>query len=366
VAADAVFEPEPQDEPEEPGAAAAPAPAVPPPAWRRGLSRGAAGAAALIAVVLVAATGIATAWRGGTTFPSPPARQIFNAPFTSGLKDARVRIHTQDGLTSQGVALFTPARGMHVKVTADNYTIQETIDLQGISYQRQGGDGRWKVVEGPSTSFHSTGWDDRDPPGNLRLSGVDQVGTEPAWHLTADDGYDWWIGVRDGYPLKMVRQVDTDTTTYVFDRFNAGARVQPPRDDAVSTQLARGKAGDLLRLSSVQAQLTHIDARYRAQAAPQPGHHYVAAYLTLTNTGTDPVDYDGLLNATDQTGFTYSNDSYLAPDPQVSADTIDPGSSLQGWLAFEVPNGTRGLTLRIPPPAEQTGADYLFSIGLGG
>ena len=362
IPADSVFEPEPEEP--EPALAAAP-PAGPPPRWRRGLSRAAAGAGALIAVILVTTIGISTAWRGGASLPSPPARQLFDAPFTSGLKDARVRVHTDDGLTSEGVMLFTPARGLHLKVTADGYPIQESIDLHGISYQRQpASDTRWKVQEGPSATFHNTGWDGRDPPGQLRVSGLDRIGTDFAWHLTASDGYEWWIRVRDGYPLKIVRHAVSAATTYVFDRFNTGAAIRFPADDQVTTKLARGRVGDLLQVPSVQAQITRVNPRFTSPSPPRPGNHYVAAYLVVTNTGPHPVDFDGLLNATDQTGFQYTNDSYLAPEPQLGAQEVDPGQSLQGWLSYEVPDGARGLTLRIPPPAEQMNGDYLFSISL--
>jgi hypothetical protein len=190
------------------------------------------------------------------------------------------------------------------------------------------------------------------------------VGADLAWHLTAEDGYQWWIRVRDGYPLKIVRQAHSDTTTYVFDRFNSGAGTRVPADDQVTTTLARGRVGDLLGVPSVQAQVTRVDPRSQASAPPQPGHHHVAVYLIVTNTGPDPVDFDNLLNATDRTGFQYPNDSTLAPAPQLGADQVLPGESLQGWLSYEVPNGARELTLRIPPPADQTDGDYLFSISL--
>lgn len=317
----------------------------------------------MIAVILVTTIGLSTAWRG--TPPAPPARQIFDAPFTSGLKDARVRVHTDDGLTSEGVMTFTPARGLQLKVSADGYPIQESIDLHGISYQRQPATGtRWKVQEGPSAMFHDTGWDDGDPPGRLQVRGWDRVGADLAWHLTAEDGYQWWIRVRDGYPLKIVRQAEADTTTYVFDRFNSVAGIRVPADDQVATHLARGRVGDVLRVPSVQAQVTRLNPRFQASARPQSGHHDLAAYLIVTNTGPAPFDFDSLLNATDQTGFQYVNDSFLAPAPQLGADEVQPGESLQGWLTYEVPNGARELTLRIPPPVDQPGGDYLFSISL--
>jgi hypothetical protein len=263
--------------------------------------------------------------------------------------------------------LFSPARGMHVNVTADGYLIQETIDLDGISYQRQSGtDSRWKVMPGPSTTFHNTGWDNRDPPGNLRVASWDRVGTEPAWHLTADDGYDWWIGVRRGYPLKMVHQGETGPTVYTFDRFNSSASIQLPSADRLSTKLAQGKVGDRLQLQSLQAQVTQVNPKHQAAARPHPGNHYVAAYLIITNTEPASVQFDGLLITTDRTGFRYADDSYLAPEPQLGAQEVDPGQSVQGWLSYEVPDGARGLTLRIPPPGEQSAVDYLFSIALGG
>lgn len=363
IPAESVFGPD----PEAPAPAPAPAaePPGPPPRWRRRLSRAAAGAGALIAVILVTTIGVSTAWRGGATLPSPPARQIFDAPFTSGLKDARVRVHTDDGLTSEGVMLFTPDRGLHLKVSADRYPIQETIDLHGISYERQPAtDTRWKVQDSPSATFHDTGWDDRDPPGGLQVNGLDRVGADLAWHLTAEDGYEWWIRVRDGYPLRVVRHTEGATTTYVFDRFNSGGRIQVPSDDQVSTSLAHGRVGDVLQVPSVQAQVSQVNPRFQSSTPPRPGNRYVVAYLIVTNTGSEPVEFDGLLNATDETGFQYPNDSYLAPDPPLGADEVLPGQSLQGWLSYEVPNGARELTLRIPPPAEQTDGDYLFSISL--
>jgi hypothetical protein len=221
-------------------------------------------------------------------------------------------------------------------------------------------------MPGPSTMFHNTGWDNRDPPGNLRVASWDRVGTEPAWHLTADDGYDWWIGVRGGYPLKMVHQGDTGPTVYTFDRFNSSASIQLPSADQLSTKLAQGKVGDRLQLQSVQAQVTQVNPKHRAAARSHPGNHYVAAYLIITNTGPAPLHFDGLLITTDRTGFRYADDSYLAPEPQLGAQDVDPGQSVQGWLSYEVPDGARGLTLRVPPPGEQSAVDYLFSIALGG
>jgi len=103
--------------------------------------------------------GFSIAKRGGNTpgVSTPPARQLFEAPFHSGLKAAHVAISTHDGNyeeRSQGVITFTPSRGMRVTVTVGGQPIKESIDLYGISYERQTGDQtQWKVSDIPSTDF---------------------------------------------------------------------------------------------------------------------------------------------------------------------------------------------------------------------
>lgn len=360
-------EPEPEPDPV-PVPAAAPAPAAP--GRPRTLSLVAIGAGALIAVLLVTTIGVSIAGRGGNGpgVSTPPARQIFEAPFASGLRNAHVAISTRDGNyqeRGQGVMTFTPSRGMRVTVAVGGQPIKESIDLYGISYERQTGDQtQWKVSDIPSTDFDDTGWADRDPPEQLRVTGQEQVGNDSAWHLTAKGGYNWWIRVKDGYPLKLVRQLGSITVTYLFDRFNSGGSIQVPTDNEVSTKLARGKVGDVLRVPWAQAQVMQVNPNYSARYQPDPGFRYVAAYLVFTNVTGATVKFDDLLNLTDTTGFAYANHTYLAPSPQLGATQMAPGQTIQGWMAFEVPQAAHGLTVRIPTPIEQNDADYLFSIFL--
>jgi hypothetical protein len=290
-----------------------------------------------------------------------------------------VRITTHDAsspdVLSDGVMTFTPTRALRLdaRTDGDPVPVLQTIDVHGISYSRPRDLSSqsstlvdtWTVDHTSSKAFADTGWAVPDPPAQLRLRGLEALGSDPAWHLTDGDGSSWWVRMRDGYPLKIVRDAGAVTETYQFDRFNAAGGVDAPLDGRVSTRLVSGRAGDVLQSQAGRVEVVRTEVVRPPAGLPGFGSRQVAALVVFRNTSGHVVAFPDAPSATDASGRDFGSVRDTSMRTAGAPTLFGPGESAATWQRFSVPSGTSGLTVRIPVTSSAPDVQAcLFSITL--
>jgi hypothetical protein len=97
---------------------------------------------------------------------------------------------------------------------------------------------------------------------------------------------------------------------------------------------------------------------------PRAGDHYVSADVQVTNSGTAQQFFSSLVafHLIDGANHSYGGvfgDAGLSPGPPDGL--ISGGQSVRGFVAFEVPDGTAGLKLRIQ--GSLTASGVVFDLG---
>ncbi|MDW4900649.1 DUF4352 domain-containing protein [Streptomyces californicus] len=167
---------------------------------------------------------------------------------------------------------------------------------------------------------------------------------------------------------------DDDITTKPS---KTGAAEQPadsepaeaPEDEPTKATVA--KVGDTITLKG-QEDGSKVDATLKkvvdpAQPkdeffAPEDGNRWIAAQFELTNTGTKPYadspsNGAGVADADGQRFSATFADTKAGPSMTSSAK-VPPGEKVLGWITFEVPKGSKIVTVQFGLDsgfAEQTG-----------
>jgi hypothetical protein len=99
---------------------------------------------------------------------------------------------------------------------------------------------------------------------------------------------------------------------------------------------------------------------------PDPGDHYVSVDLQITNPSSKDVSFNvhGAFQLLDSANHQYGDTFLVWLDPGEPIGGIDAGQSLRGNVAFEVPDGTTGLRLRVR--GDETAAGAVFALSPSG
>ncbi len=82
---------------------------------------------------------------------------------------------------------------------------------------------------------------------------------------------------------------------------------------------------------------------------PKAGFRWVAFDVTLTNTGTKPIDYNLFffkVKAVDNREYTVA---FGGNEPAIASGTQEPGEAVRGWVTVEVPTDAALATLAYDP-----------------
>jgi len=329
-----------------------------------------------VAIAVIVAT-LPYSGPGTPQLGSAQSVRLFDEPFTSGLRSAHVVIQEHDAVsqTSQGEVLFRPTRAMEL-TTSSSSGPTRTVDIHGIEYSLSPGARRWTASTSLSPLLWYTGWDWPQVPYPMQVAGQVRVDGTLAWHLVNHDSPSsqvaWWIGVKDGYPLKISYSsgYGVQSYDYSFSQFNSpSAQVQAPPAGQVSTRQVTGGVGDLIRVPWAQVQVTSVDSSYTASGGPPAGYRFVAVHLMLRNAFGRGWNIDGGIGLTDDTGIVLNPIPGNGAAPALPGSlSLAPGQAARGWLTFQVPSGVHGLTLQVAPPDNGVGnplVDDLISIPLG-
>jgi hypothetical protein len=102
--------------------------------------------------------------------------------------------------------------------------------------------------------------------------------------------------------------------------------------------------GTTQRSATWQATLTDVDWDACTYWQPAEDHVWVAArFVVLDLDGSTTVGYNKF-TATDPGGTTFEA-SYHSPDPSLDLSVFEHGHIKQGWVGFEVPEGTDRLEI---------------------
>lgn len=106
-----------------------------------------------------------------------------------------------------------------------------------------------------------------------------------------------------------------------------------------------GPEGNVLAVLTVD-QITDPFRGYSPDSPPNRGFHFVLAHLTVQNVGSQPLSFEtSRVYLLDGDGFLYPSASITPTEesrqiaPDLPYNAIAPGESVQGALAYAVPNG---------------------------
>ncbi|MFZ0218143.1 MAG: hypothetical protein WAM30_19585 [Candidatus Dormiibacterota bacterium] len=337
-------------------------------------------AAAIVAALVIAATvGIAfdvAAHRPPPPTPTPPpAGKVFEMPITSGLRSAsvtEVQRNPYGTIHASGEITFNPNRAFELVATDGGQPVGQDIDVDGIDYTRYDPTSPWRATDPLSDEDMTLGWAGDAPPPNLRVTGLESVGGESAWHLVDGGGDNWWIGARSGHPLQFEFKGTGLDQTITFSRFDRQNAIQPPQKSQVSTTQYSGRIGTPVVSPLSTVDVTQVKLDPPGIIAPPIGYRYLGVQLSYRNTAADVATFDNQLAISAPDGSLYSQDSLTQVSPALPMfQNVASGQTVAGWDVFVVAAQAKSLLLRFPAPADlnanapaNQNVDYLISIDL--
>jgi hypothetical protein len=96
---------------------------------------------------------------------------------------------------------------------------------------------------------------------------------------------------------------------------------------------------------------------------PQAGDHFVTVDVQVTNTKTNQQTFSSILffHLLDSQNHQYDETLVAGLNPSAPDGQIAGGQSIRGFVAFQVPDGTTGLKLRVQGSITAAGA--VFALG---
>ena len=97
--------------------------------------------------------------------------------------------------------------------------------------------------------------------------------------------------------------------------------------------------------------------------SPQAGSHYVVVNLQITNPSGNQLTFSSLLgfHLLDGNNSQYNETLMPGLSPSAPDGEFAAGQSIRGNVAFEVPDGTTGLKLRVQGKITAAGAVFALS-----
>jgi hypothetical protein len=115
---------------------------------------------------------------------------------------------------------------------------------------------------------------------------------------------------------------------------------------------AIGKVGDRIESTGEAISLIKVDRQNELGKfrKADKGKTYVVVEVLIENVGRDdPIPYNPLyFKLKDEDGFEY-NPNILGPDKSLMSGELPKGDKVRGVVAFEIPNGAKGLIMQYKP-----------------
>ena len=138
------------------------------------------------------------------------------------------------------------------------------------------------------------------------------------------------------------------------------AKPQESKPQEAKPQEAAGKPSGAIsakvgqRIESAGIALTVNGARRAAEAGPiakaKPGRTYMIADVSLENANRERAPYNPLyFKVRDADGFEYTSNLMAGGDQSLKSGELATGERVRGTVAFDVPEGARGLVMTYQP-----------------
>lgn len=82
---------------------------------------------------------------------------------------------------------------------------------------------------------------------------------------------------------------------------------------------------------------------------PKEGSRWVAYDVSITNTGTAPLDYNPFYADLKTADNREHNPGIGAAEPSLKSGKLQPGETVRGWITFEIPNEAQPATFYYDP-----------------
>ncbi len=84
-----------------------------------------------------------------------------------------------------------------------------------------------------------------------------------------------------------------------------------------------------------------------AYEQPKADNRFVTVEILYENTGTEKLSYNPFdWKLTDSAGFNYDH-GYSGKGPELHSGDLAPGEKARGFITYEVPKTSTGLTLKL-------------------
>lgn len=299
---------------------------------------------------------------------APSAQDIFELPYTKGIRSARFRqVQHLAGSTwiGSGVIEFAPEHAFSESVqdSADPGIPERDVEAGGVAYQSNHGSA-YNATNFETEVFHSIGWDGNPAPNDLDLTGQTKLDGQRAWVLQDFTSHDKWVvAERTGDPLKAVIDV---YGTFTFSDWNRAPAIQAPATGDISTELDSGSGGaPVVAPAATVKVLTEQDDSADGVGDP-PGFRTVALEISYKNNASAAhFDDDPTLVSSDGV-FTIEVGTRLSPSLNaLDQQEIAAGQTITGWDAFLVPEQATSFHLLFGEMADQAASfNYLISIAV--
>jgi hypothetical protein len=112
-----------------------------------------------------------------------------------------------------------------------------------------------------------------------------------------------------------------------------------------------GKVGQVVAGGGLELTVAAVEAVTRLPFGTiKPGHHYIAAQVSIRNADRDEAPYNPLyFKLRDSGGFEYSGSLLNAKEPGLKSGKLAKGETVAGWVSFEVPVEAAGLVVTMEP-----------------
>jgi hypothetical protein len=180
-------------------------------------------------------------------------------------------------------------------------------------------------------------------------------------HVDKKRGCLWWVGLLTiaFVALIIVIAVIAAVGSNTSSKTSSTPGGPPPK--------AEYKVGDTAKTADVQVKVFGFKNPQPPAdqfSRPSAGHHFVSVDVQITNATQDQQSFSSLI------GFHLLDAQNRQYDEELTDAGLKPGApegelaagqSIRGYVAFEVPNGTRGLKLRVQGSLTAAGAVFTLS-----
>jgi hypothetical protein len=122
----------------------------------------------------------------------------------------------------------------------------------------------------------------------------------------------------------------------------------PKKNKSGSDNNVEAKVGERATLDDRTLVVNEVEgyAPPNQSRRPQQGNEYIRVYLTLRNTGDQPINYNPFdFKVQDSNGVQKNEETFSEMPYRLESGSLAPEGTVEGNLAFEVPQGDNNLRL---------------------